>query len=181
MSKFDDLWKFAEDNTLILAQEKRELEYIFNLMDGCESYLEIGTSEGNSLYILGNALKERGSITYIDRNEGHTREWRKPKEKILMENGYEILAIHGDTHHEESIRIASGKKYDCVLIDAGHRYEDAIQDARNYAPLANKYVFFHDIRMPEVMNAFLNYLQESNSLGTIIVNSVKYGFGVIKK
>lgn len=179
--KFNELWDFAQANCKVLAQEKIELATVFSMMLGCDSYLEIGSSEGNSLYILGHALNTGGNITYVDRNENHTRPWREPKEKLLAEHGYNITPIHGNTHDPDSIRLAGLKRYDCILIDAGHTYDDVIQDARNYAPLADKYIFFHDIRIPETMRAFLDWLEETKATAHLIVNSKKYGFGVVKK
>jgi hypothetical protein len=58
---FDQYWRVIKDRSTTV-QEYHELEHVFNLMRDCESYLEVGTAEGNSLYVLAHALK--GRIAY---------------------------------------------------------------------------------------------------------------------
>ena len=175
---FNDLWNFVENHCKILAQNKQEMEHIYNLMIGCESYLEIGTAEGNSLYVFGHALKKGSEITYIDAAEEKTRPYRE--EKLSHMKDYTIRGLHGNSHHKDCIEEAQKRRYDIVFIDAGHRYDDVLQDARNYAPLADKYVFFHDVQMPEVMEGFKMWQLESGMKGYTIINSEKYGYGVVK-
>lgn len=179
MSKnFEELWEFARTHCDVLAQDKKEMEHVFNLIKDSESYLEVGTSEGNSLYIFGHALKKGSEITYVDLAEAHTQPYRE--EKLRYMKGYTVHAIHGNSHDPQVIKEAQKRKYDCVFIDAGHTYNDAIYDARFYAPLATKYVFFHDVQLPEVMGAYKQWQLESGMKGYEIINSLNYGYGVIK-
>jgi len=80
LREFNDLWAFivkrSNDASMPVVQDKEELEYVFNLLKDCESYLEVGTAEGNSLYVLANALPVNSEITYIDWAEKHTKENR---------------------------------------------------------------------------------------------------------
>ena len=46
---FSQYWDFIAKRGVSTIQERSELEYLFNLMQGCESYLEIGSAEGNSM------------------------------------------------------------------------------------------------------------------------------------
>ncbi len=178
MSDFNDRWDFVKSHSKVLAQDKKEMEHIYNLMVGCESYLEVGTAEGNSLYVFGNALKKGSSIFYIDAAEKHTQSYREFK--IASMPDYKIIGYHGNSHHLDSISKAQERRYDCVFIDAGHTYNDVLQDAKHYAPLADKYVFFHDVQLPPVMEAYKIWQLESGTKGYEIINSDNYGFGVIK-
>lgn len=175
---FDELWRFINNRrSIITVQEYHELEHIFNLMRGCESYLEVGTAEGNSLYVLAHALKKGAAIAYIDWDEDHTR---APRNEILsMLTDYAITPIHGNTHDPEIIHKATGK-YDVVLIDAGHSYEDALQDARNYGPMATKYLVFHDICLPPVEAAFADYRRETGHRSYKRINSETFGYGIME-
>ena len=177
---FEQRWKWAESRgSLENIQDYKELEYIYHLISGCESYLEIGSAEGNSLYILAGSLKPNSKITYVDWNESHTREARLQSINELSKEGFKTHNVHGDTRDLRSIEWAKGK-YEVVLIDAGHSYEDVIQDARNYGPMATKYLLFHDINLPEVKQAFQEYQKETGLLAYTISNSNTFGFGIME-
>lgn len=178
MSDFDTVWEFVKNHCKVLAQDKQEMNHIYNMMVGCKSYLEVGTAEGNSLYVFGHALKKGSPIFYIDAAEKHTQPYREFK--ILNMPDYKIIGFHGNSHHKDTIAKAKHRRYDCVFIDAGHTYDDVLQDARNFAPLADKYVFFHDVQMPAVMEAYKMWQLESGTKGYEIINSTNYGFGVVK-
>lgn len=181
MSGFSHLWNSIIDrsDTFPVVQEYSELEFIYHLIQGCESYLEIGTAEGNSLYVLAQALKPNARITYVDWDEPHTRPHRDKVISELTRLGYYISPVHGNTHDPETIMKANGR-YDVVFIDAGHEYEDALQDARNYGKMATKYILFHDINLPPVKRAFEQYRAETGLNGYTISNSETYGYGIIQ-
>lgn len=179
-SMFEDLWNYVENNCKVLAQNKTEMEHVYNLIIGCESYLEIGTSEGNSLYVFGHAMKSGSEITYVDAAENHTREWREGKIAALLLDDYKITGIHGNSHHKDSVEAAQKKRYDVVFIDAGHTYSDVLQDANNYGPLADKYILFHDVQIPQVMEAYKDWLAETGRTGELVINSDKYGYAIVK-
>ncbi len=175
---FEELWNFVSKNSKVLAQNKREMEHIYNLIIGSKSYLEIGTAEGNSLYVFGNALEKGSPIFYVDTAEIHTQPYREFK--IANMPDYKITGFHGNSHHKDIIEKVKERRYDCVFIDAGHTYDDVLQDARNYAPLADKYIFFHDVQLGPVMGAYKMWQLESGTKGYEIINSDNYGYGVIK-
>ncbi len=175
---FEDHWSFVKTHCDVLAQDKQEMEHVYNLMKDCESYLEIGSSEGNSLYVFGHALKKGSEITYVDFAEDKTRPWRE--EKLQHMGNYVVHGIHGNSHNSDVIKKAQKRRYDCVFIDAGHRYNDVLEDARAYAPLADKYVFFHDVQLPPVMEAYKMWQLESGTKGYEVINSMNYGYGILK-
>ena len=158
-------------------QEQNELEHIFNLMKDCESYLEIGTAEGNSLYVLAHALKKGAKITCVDFGETHT----KPKhDEIIrmLSPDYEVGMFLGDSTDLQTL--PNKEKYDCVLIDGGHDYNTVYSDARMYAPLATKYIFFHDVKLPEVKRAVDEYVKENNLKYYEFINSPSFGYGIVE-
>jgi hypothetical protein len=177
--KFSNLWETIINNGCITVQEYSELEYIYNLIEGCESYLEIGTAEGNSLFVLAHALKQNAKITYVDFGEKHTTPNRDKVITDLTQNGYYITSVHGNSHDPEVIMKANGR-YDVVLIDAGHKFDDAYQDANNYGKMATKFIIFHDVNLPEVYRAFSQYQKETGLRGYVISNSETFGYGILE-
>lgn len=177
---FDQYWQFIDKRGVSTIQNHQELEHVFNLMQDCESYLEVGTAEGNSLYVLAHALKLEAHITYIDWDEKHTRTPREEVIKLLTDEGYEIRPIHSHTMHREAIEKAGERKYDVVLIDAGHSFDEVIADAMNYGKLATKYIIFHDVMLPEVDRAFALYQKECGLKAYKVIHSETFGFGILE-
>lgn len=176
---FDDLWKFARRHGDIV-QLRNEIEYVFNLIRGCSSYLEVGTAEGNSLYILAHALTDDAKIAYIDWAEVHTKERRDEALEALSPR--KVIPIHADTHSHRAIDMANAfAPYDVVLIDAGHLYEDVIMDAVNYGSLAKKFIIFHDTQIPAVRKAFDWYckVKRFKNVEFFQENQSPFGYGII--
>lgn len=171
--------KRCDELSFPLVQDKQELDFIFNLIQGCETYLEVGTAEGNSMFVLAHALKQNAHISYVDWDEERIRPKREMIEDTLTKQGYHITGIHGNSHDPETIMKANGR-YEVVLIDAGHAYDDAIQDARNYGKMATKYLIFHDVNLPEVKSAFQEYQLETGYKSYIISNSESFGYGIME-
>lgn len=171
---FDLLWNWTLARGPF-QQEYCELNHVFNLMKSCDcqSYLEVGCAEGNSLYILGHATNE---ISYIDIDEDHTRQQRMDVLKTLDKS---VIQYHGDSTspktHPRNI------KYDCVLIDGGHDYATVLSDSAFYASLATKYIFWHDVQLPEVKRA-VDYFVKSRNLGKYreFINSDTFGYGILE-
>lgn len=191
MKTFDQLWRDisarCQKYAMPLVQNREELEHVFKLMGNCGSYLEVGTAEGNSLYVLGRALKPRSKIAYIDYGEKHTEEPRNDVVAGLRDEDHDVQGILGDsTLHETASKLASlhgGFYPDAVMIDAGHTEPNVMADAIQYAPRARKYVFFHDITMPAVAKAFKWYSQhaEQTFKASKFVNSDNFGYGILTK
>lgn len=176
-SVFEELWRFIVKRSLTIVQEQNELEHVFNLMKGCESYLEIGTAEGNSLYVLAHALKKGAKITCVDFGEGHTKSNQDDVMQMLSSD-YEVGMFLGNSMDPQTL--PNKEKVDCVLIDGGHDYNTVISDARMYAPLATKYSFFHDVKLPEVKRAVDEYVKENNLKYYEFINSPSFGYGIVE-
>lgn len=180
MKTFEELWQWVRDRNITTVQDGPELEHVFNLMHGCDSYLEVGSAEGNSLYVLGHAVKSGGIITYIDLGEPHTKERRQEAVDYIKHN-HLVGEYLGDSTRPTTYKPTKVQIYDCVLIDGGHDFATVLSDAILYAPLAKKYVFFHDIQLPEV-KAAVEWFVARWPLGKYrtFINSETYGYGVIE-
>lgn len=193
---FNDLWQFMVDRSrrdekaIVVVQDRDELEYVFKLIKNCnaQSYLEVGSAEGNSLYVLGNALADKSSITCVDLGEDHTAAPRKESITLLRFAGYTVEEVLGDSTLKETYyKVFSPytplvqQSYDVVFIDGGHDYTTVLSDAILYAPLAKKYVFFHDVQLPEV-KAAVDWFVKHWNLGKYheFINSNSYGYGIIE-
>lgn len=183
MSEFEQHWNFLLDRrnrfSFPIVQDHAEMEHVYNLAIGCKSYLEVGTAEGNSLYIMSQALSSDALIVYIDLAEPHTRDAR---EEVLNLMTQRVIECPCNSHSDSAINIAaSHQKYDIVLIDAGHTYEDVIADAMVYGRLASKYIIFHDIMMPGVRWAFDWYCrsQKFPDVRFIASPDSNFGYGIV--
>lgn len=177
MSDFEKRWAWltkragGENN---LVQEKNELKHIYDLMKACdcETYLEIGSAEGSTLHVLGSIPK---FVDYIDFCEVHTEDLRKE----ITGQDTKFTCFRGDsTNSHTHLRKAH---YDCILIDGGHDFATVLSDSILYAPLAMKYVFWHDIQLPEVRKAVEWFVPRWN-LGkfSTFINSASYGYGILE-
>lgn len=178
MKTFDELWQYITKQRpgVITVQERSELEHVFNLMRDCDcsKYLEIGTAEGNSLYVLSHATK---IAHYIDLGEPHTK---KPRDEIISKMPLVPNGIFSDSTSPK-VRGHLWNNYDCILIDGGHDFATVLSDAILYAPLATKYIFFHDIQLPDV-RAAVEWWHKRWQLGkyTEFINSPNFGYAIIE-
>lgn len=182
---FSDLWSDLQERSRRLAipivQDYDELEHVYNLIKDCESYLEIGTAEGNSLYVLSQAVKPWSEIVSVDLGEKHTKEAREEVLDKLAALGIKRpRCIAGDSNSPTTLGQIN-RRFDVVMIDAGHTYENAITDARFYGSLADKYVIFHDVCLPDVKKAYDEYCQlMSHCRHYEVINSSTMGFGIVE-
>lgn len=180
---FDNHWKHLQERcnrlSFPLVQDKGEMQHVYNLVRGCKSYLEVGTAEGNSLYVMGHALLSDALVVSIDWQEPHTKNAR---DEVLNSIPQKVIEVPYDSHTPKAIDAArSYAPYDVVFIDAGHKYDDVVQDAKNYGIMATKYIIFHDIVLPEVYRAFRFYCSTRNFKNVRIYSSTgsPYGYGII--
>jgi predicted O-methyltransferase YrrM len=184
---FDPLWKFLTDRSqrgVMTVQNREELKHIYDLIQGCKSYLEVGTAEGNSLYLLSHALINNSSrkVVYIDLCENHTRGAREEAmQRLYLEcNGLIPTCISGNSHEPYCVNAAyKFGAFDVVMIDAGHTYEDVLADAVAYGGLAKKFLIFHDVMLPPVKAAMEWYAQQAKKKTEYFIRSTTFGYGVI--
>lgn len=187
MSVFEELWLWVTKRAggeMNVVQERHELHHIFDIIkiNDCHSYLEVGSAEGGSLYVLSRAMRAGAKIVCVDYGEDHTQPLFKEVLDAIKDK-YDITTIYGDSHFQDvKERVAQKGWYDCVLIDAGHKYDDVVEDALAYGAMAKRFIFFHDVQLPEVKRAFDWYCQHTKSKHiSTFINSPTYGFGIIEK
>lgn len=179
---FSEHWHFivqrSQDACMPVVQDREELEHVYNLLTNCKSYLEVGTAEGNSLYILAQALPKGSEITYIDWAEPHTEKNRNFVLERLKD--YKITQVHENSNNLLTRELVN-QSFDAVLIDAGHESWNVAIDAMLYGPLALKYVIFHDIQLPEVEKAYNWYCRQRPECRSYrVINSETFGFGILE-
>jgi len=201
MKTFEELWRGIQERSrrwaIPIVQDYKELEYVFNLIKGCDSYFEVGTAEGNGLYVLAHALKPSAKISIFDFGEKHTTPAREEVFKILSERHEKAICTgdgldfvrkapefphrkYGNSHCVDVQKWTLGV-FDVVFIDAGHSYEDVIADAIAYGHLATKYIIFHDICLPPVKQAVDWYLAQNPQFKYHeFINSPTFGYGIIE-
>lgn len=179
MKTFDELWRYIISRRDGVVQDRVELEYVYNLMRDCkpETYLEIGTAEGDSLLVLGSLLPSHGLLKLIDLCEPHTQILKKDSlEKLAC-----IYMVVASDSTLMSVPVTSSETWDVVFIDGGHDYTTVLSDSIRFAPLAKKYVFWHDLQMKEVRAAY-EWFKARYPLGVYseFINSEHYGYGICK-
>lgn len=184
MKEFSELWddivKRSAEQTIPVVQDRTELEYVFNLLKGCNSYLEIGAAEGNSLYVLAQAMPCQSRIHYIDWAEKHTE---APRQWVLdrLKEHYSVVGIHEDSNSIDLHQRMSCFTFDALMIDAGHETWNVVLDAMLFGHTAKKYIIFHDIQLPDVNQAFTWYCKQRPECKNYrVVNSPTYGYGIIE-
>lgn len=179
---FEERWsEITKRPGVVTVQDRAELEFVYNLIGGCSSYLEVGTAEGNSLFVLADALEGSAPITYIDYGEKHITEPRDEILNKLVEEGHLITAIHGDSNDFATYKHVHGKNFDVVLIDAGHEDFNVTIDALFYASLATKYIIFHDVQLLDVSRVFDWYCKQFPQRKSYrVVNSETFGYGIME-
>lgn len=197
INNFEDNWNFivnrSKDACMPVVQDKEELRYVSNLLAGCTSYLEVGTAEGNSLYVLAKSMPPGSFVCFVDLGEKHTLNKREFILNLLNKDGYDPKGVLGDstlksTHDRVTSKLASlideGNygTVDAILIDGGHDYTTVLSDAIMYGNLSTKYIIFHDIQLPEVNAAYEWYKSKNHpdKKSYRVVNSETYGYGIIE-
>ncbi len=140
---FDVLWREICEWHPTEVQNRYEMEAVYSLILGCGSYLEIGSSNGGSLWVFGSAVCLGGAIHAIDLGELHSLEYLRDIEQKLKPSRNVTLHI-GDSRVVPDMPL----EFDVVFIDGGHSYEQVRDDYTNYACMAKKLLIFHDIKSP---------------------------------
>lgn len=182
MSDFETLWRYigkrCQDQAFPLVQERSELEHVFNLMQGSNSYLEVGSAEGNSLYILTHALNKGARVLSLNIDD-HTKTRRQEMVTELSAH-WPVFQKTGDSTDSKTIDDMRGV-FDCVLIDGAHDALSVLSDAIHYGSMAGKYIFFHDIQLPAVKVAVEFYVEKwKPGKYSTFINSDSFGYGIIE-
>jgi hypothetical protein len=174
--EFDDLWQFITKRRPFVVQTYNELGHVFDLIRGCESYLEIGTAEGDSLYVFSHALKPGAKITSVDLGELHTKAAVNEVFQLISSK-HKVALYTGDSRDAHTY--PNKEQHEVVFIDGGHDYETLWSDIRMYGPLATKYLIFHDVKLPSVKRAVDEYVKQTGCNYYEFLDSEDKGMGII--
>lgn len=143
--------------TVMMHQKKEELIEFFNLIKQVNPklILEIGTSEGGTLFFFSKFATQDAKIITIDlpivRNYASYSPAKIPFFKLYKSKKQKIYFIRKDSHQISTIKkvqkILKEKNLDVLFIDGDHSYNGVKEDFENYFPLVRKngLIAFHDI------------------------------------
>jgi predicted O-methyltransferase YrrM len=120
--------------------------------------LEIGTSQGGTLYLFSRLVEPGGLVISIDKpgEPGSVRYvMRSVYQTFGKQNGAKVLTLDRDSHspetHRELEQILAGRQIDLLFIDGDHRYDGVKADYQTYrqwiAP--GGIIALHDIAIQE--------------------------------
>jgi len=119
-------------------------------------FVEIGSREGGSLWMIGQYLPSGATIISIDlAGEAWGWESSKPKKshvaQLLQEQGFDVHLIEMDSQREETVQqlrhFLRESPIDLLFIDGDHRWEGVLMDWKLYHPLVRPggAIVFHDV------------------------------------
>lgn len=132
-------------------------EYYNENPTGTLSFLEVGAWKGLWAIAFAHFCSihdiEGYYVTITKLNDDINNNGLLKTIKYINKHSWDICAdvIDSDTHNilaEDLVR-KYNEKYNIVFIDAGHKYEDVINDITKFAPLCKDILLFHDIRPVE--------------------------------
>jgi hypothetical protein len=152
MIKHSDLKKSVTRSGKGSGQLEYELNKFLEFIKeaNVKSYLEVGAKYGDTFTDVMLTMP-KGSLGVVVDLPGATWGGKESKEyleeacKELMEKGYKIVCIFGDSTDERIVeKVKALGPFDACLIDGDHRYKGVKKDFENYGGLC-KNVAFHDI------------------------------------
>jgi|SRR5215471_14919070 len=135
-----------------LLQDHTEFVRFLELVraERVQSYLEIGSKHGGSLWRIATSLPVGSRVVSVDlpHGDGSFKESQPHLEACIGElrrRGYSAAVFIGDSADPRVIECArEAGPFDLVFIDANHTEPYVWKDWRNYGPMA-RMVAFHDI------------------------------------
>ncbi|GMV82755.1 MAG: hypothetical protein AMXMBFR7_39390 [Planctomycetota bacterium] len=156
-------------------------------------YLEIGSRDGASLFVVAAYLPPGSLIVSVDLPAAR---WGYPESQrnlqtiagLLRARGFSFHAITGDSHLNSTLdevhKASGGDPFDALFLDGDHTYEGVSQDWRMYSPLVRigGLVGFHDlIRAPEYPDVEVGRLfDELRCTHRTDQRFHQYGLGIVR-
>jgi predicted O-methyltransferase YrrM len=138
------------------TQVKSEITAFLQRVEGmgARRVLEIGTSNGGTLFLLARASAPDATLISVDLPEGVRgayEGWRDALYRAFAAPGQAIHLLRADSHTLDCLRqiraILKGELLDVLFIDADHEYAGVARDFQMYSPLVRKggLIGLHDI------------------------------------
>ncbi|MDH3611068.1 MAG: class I SAM-dependent methyltransferase [Nitrosopumilus sp.] len=148
----------VDEITIKPHQNKEELFMLLELLafSKPKRIMEIGTSEGGTLFLLCKILDPQGSIFSLDLLHGEGGgefypEWKNLFYESFVSNNQTMYLLRENSQekltYEKIDKILGEQKLDFLLIDGDHSYEGVKKDFELYRGLIKKdgLIAFHDI------------------------------------
>ncbi len=132
-----------------LLQNAREFAEFIDLMksEWVESYMEIGSMFGGSLWRVANELPKGSRVVSVDYAIDTPEALPHLQACVdeLNSTGCDAHLIHGDSMAPDTVeKVRALGPFDCIMIDGAHTLEAVTSDWEHYGPMA-RIVAFHDI------------------------------------
>jgi len=143
---------------IYLKQNRKEIDFAFHHVAAhvgiVETFVEIGSMEGASLYVYGGLVPRNGTVIALDdcRRKRTRRNLKRAIELLKNAEGIDAKLLRGDSHKPETLdalkTMLGGKLIDFLHIDGDHSAAGSLLDWEMYSPLVRPggIVAFHDIR-----------------------------------
>jgi len=154
-----------KDYNIVPIQIKNEIQLLLEILskNRPKTLLEIGTSNGGSLFLFCKVADPNATIISIDLlggdfGGGLYPDWKIPFYKTFANNKQKLHLIRANSHDSKTLvqtkKILKKKKLDFLLIDGDHTYEGIKNDFEMYSPLVKDggIICFHDINQGEKSN-----------------------------
>ena len=152
----DIRWEESNRRMKCKGQDLREFKEFWERVHAKQpkAYLEIGSNEGRSLWLIQDALAPRAVIVSLDVHAVSATH-KIPLEDTfapLRESGFIVMSVIADSTNPTTVgrvqrALGFGGTVDLLFIDADHSYAAVKADYELYRPLVSRggMIAFHDI------------------------------------
>ena len=179
-----------------LPQNDKEFFWLCSIFDDMhvKKYLEIGSREGGSLFVIAGMLEAGAHVVAVDLPGAQwgrrgSQNYLNEVTKLIRREGLSVDILLGDSHsettHQRVRGLADEQAFDALFIDGDHSYEGVSRDWEMYSPFVRPggVVAFHDLiisdEFPDVgVGHLFEELKENHEWDA---RQELYGIGVVWK